>query len=76
VFLPVLFADFVEIGDNVLHEVLRIGLLGLLLSILLSLNLVACPLVLEHSLPSSPLGLILLSGGSSTDRFIRVQLLH
>lgn len=74
--LPVLLTNFIEIRNDILHEVLRIGLLSLLLSILLSDNLLASPLSLQHSLTGSPLGLVLFSGSGLSEAFIRVQFGH
>lgn len=74
--LPVLFTDFVDIGDDVLHELLGVGLLGLFLGILDRSDLLAGSLSLEGSLASGLLGLVLLGGGGLADGFIGVQLLH
>lgn len=74
--LPVLLADFIDIGNDVFHELLGVGLLDLLLGILGSRDFLAGSLGFKGSLTSGLLGLVLLGGGGTADGFIRVQLLH
>lgn len=48
-FLPVLFTDFIDVADDVLHELLTVGLVDLLVGNLLGDNLLARPLSLKSS---------------------------